>query len=216
MKTYVINLDHRTDRLAAAQVAINNMGIESFIRVPAIDTRSQVEFPKEQVLDESMAAIRRGHRLEHHELTTGAVGCYLSHMKCWSLLKESGDAFALILEDDVVFSNTSEDFDRIVLIGQVELADGLDIFLLGHSFDVAGPERAMLVEKFYGTYAYLISASACDKLLRFALPMKYQLDSFMSELNHAEVLRTKAMLPSFVKHSGFDTDIQLHQPYQGV
>jgi glycosyl transferase family 25 len=216
MKTYVINLDHRTDRLAAVQVAINNMGVEGFIRVSAIDTRSQVEFPKEQVLDESMAAIRRGHRLEHHELTTGAVGCYLSHMKCWSLLKHSGDACALILEDDVVFTNTPEDFDRIVSIGRAELADGLDIFLLGHSFDVAGPERAMSVEKFYGTYAYLISASACDKLLRFALPMKYQLDSFMSELNHAEVLRTKAMLPPFVKHSGFDTDIQLHQPYQGV
>ena len=216
MKTYVINLDHRTDRLAAVQVAINNMGVEGFIRVPAIDTRSQVEFPKEQVLDESMAAIRRGHRLEHHELTTGAVGCYLSHMKCWSLLKHSGDACALILEDDVVFTNTPEDFDRIVSIGRAELASGLDIFLLGHSFDVAGPERAMSVEKFYGTYAYLISALACDKLLRLALPMKCQLDSFMSELNHAEVLRTKAMLPPFVKHAGFDTDIQLHQPYQGV
>jgi GR25 family glycosyltransferase involved in LPS biosynthesis len=216
MKTYVINLDHRTDRLAAVQVAINNMGVEDFIRVPAIDTRSQVEFPKEQVLDESMAAIRRGHRLEHHELTTGAVGCYLSHMKCWSLLKHSGDACALILEDDVVFTNTPEDFDRIVSIGRAELAGGLDIFLLGHSFDVAGPERTMSVEKFYGTYAYLISASVCDKLLRLALPIKYQLDSFMSKLNHSELLRTKAMLPSFVRHSYFDTDIQLHQPYQGV
>ena len=216
MKTYLINLDHRTDRLAAVQVAINNMGVEGFIRVPAIDTRSQVEFPKEQVLDESMAAIRRGHRLEHHELTTGAVGCYLSHMKCWSLLKHSGDACALILEDDVVFTNTPEDFDRIVSIGRAELASGLDIFLLGHTFDVAGPERAVAVEKFYCTHAYLISALACDKLLRLALPMKCQLDSFMSKLNHAEVLRTKAMLPSFVKHSGFDTDIQLHQPYQGV
>jgi GR25 family glycosyltransferase involved in LPS biosynthesis len=216
MKTYVINLDHRTDRLAAAQVAINNMGVEGFIRVPAIDTRSQVEFPKEQVLDESMAAIRRGHRLEHHELTTGAVGCYLSHMKCWSLLKDSGDAFALILEDDVVFRDTPEDFDRIVSIGQAELADGLDIFLLGHTFDVAGPERAVSIEKFYCNHAYLISASACDKLLRLALPMKSQLDSFMSKLNHAGVLRTKAMLPLFVRQSNFDTDIQLHQPYQGV
>jgi GR25 family glycosyltransferase involved in LPS biosynthesis len=216
MKTYVINLDHRTDRLAAAQVAINNMGIESFIRVPAIDTRSQVEFPKEQVLDESMTAIRRGHRLEHHELTTGAVGCYLSHMKCWSLLKDSGDAFALILEDDVVFSNTLEDFDRIVSIGQAELADGLDIFLLGHTLDVAGPERTVSVDKFYCTHAYLISALACDKLLRWALPMKCQLDSFMSKLNHDQVLRTKAMLPLFVRQSNFDTDIQLHQPYQGV
>ena len=216
MKTYVINLDHRTDRLAAAQVAINNMGIESFIRVPAIDTRSQVEFRKEQVLDESMAAIRRGHRLEHHELTTGAVGCYLSHMKCWSLLKDSGDAFALILEDDVVFRDTPEDFDRIVSIGQAELADGLDIFLLGHTLDVAGPERTMSVDKFYCTHAYLISALACDKLLRLALPMKCQLDSFMSKLNHDQVLRTKAMLPLFVRQSNFDTDIQLHQPYQGV
>ena len=216
MKTYVINLDHRTDRLAAVQVAINNMGIEDFIRVPAIDTRSQIDFPKEQVLDESMAAIRRGHRLEHHELTTGAVGCYLSHMKCWSLLKESGDAFALILEDDVVFGNTSEDFDRIVSIGKAELADGLDILLLGHTFDFVEPERTMSVDKFYCTHAYLISALACDKLLRLALPMKCQLDSFMSKLNHDQVLRTKAMLPLFVRQSNFDTDIQLHQPYQGV
>ena len=216
MKTYVINLDHRTDRLAAVQVAINNMGIEDFIRVPAIDTRSQIDFPKEQVLDESMAAIRRGHRLEHHELTTGAVGCYLSHMKCWSLLKESGDAFALILEDDVVFSNTPKDFDRIVSIGQAELADGLDILLLGHTFDFVEPERTMSVDKFYCTHAYLISALACDKLLRLALPMKCQLDSFMSKLNHDQVLRTKAMLPLFVRQSNFDTDIQLHQPYQGV
>ena len=216
MKTYVINLDHRTDRLAAAQVAINNMGIKNFIRVPAIDTRSQINFPKEQVLDESMAAIRRGHRLEHHELTTGAVGCYLSHMKCWSLLKDSGDAFALILEDDVVFNNTSEDFDRIVSIGQAELADGLDILLLGHTFDFVEPERTMSVDKFYCTHAYLISALACDKLLRLALPMKCQLDSFMSKLNHDQVLRTKAMLPLFVRQSNFDTDIQLHQPYQGV
>lgn len=216
MKTYVINLDHRTDRLAAVQVAINNMGVEGFIRVPAIDTRSQIEFPKEQVLDESMAAIRRGHRLEHHELTTGAVGCYLSHMKCWSLVKDSGDACALILEDDVVFRNTSEDFNRIVSIGQAELADGLDIFLLGHTFDVAGPERTMSVEKFYCTHAYLISALTCNKLLRLALPIQCQLDSFMSKLNYAKVLWTKAMLPLFVRQSNFDTDIQLHQPYQGV
>jgi glycosyl transferase family 25 len=217
LPTYLINLDHRPDRLVAAGVAAANMGI-NFTRVSAVDTRHQTEFTKDKVSPDAAESIKRGYRLEHHELSAGSVGCYLSHMKCWELIKASGAPAGLVFEDDIVYSGTQEEFNRALHIANEEVThNGVDIFLLGNIIQLPGvtadSRKVIPVEKFFCTHAYVISAVACDKLLAVALPMYYQLDSFMSKLNSAHVLQTKAIVPSLVQQSCLDTDIQT--PYKG-
>ena len=214
---YLINLDHRADRLSAAKNATLNMGINA-IRVPAVDTRRQTEFCETTVDPGAGEAIKRGYRIEHDELSSGAVGCYLSHINCWKLIKTSGEPAGLILEDDIVYTGDPDKFANVLNLAKKEVIQNeVDIFLLGNLLWLLGitseSEKIVSVNQFFGTHAYLISASACDKLLNTALPIKCQLDSFISRLNSARVLQTKAILPSLIQQSGLDTDIQ--SPFKG-
>jgi GR25 family glycosyltransferase involved in LPS biosynthesis len=42
-----------------------------------------------------------GFRSKHYQLTRGAIGCYLSHVKVWKDIIESNQKHGLIFDDDV-------------------------------------------------------------------------------------------------------------------
>jgi len=65
-----INLDHREDRKWHIVSQLNQLGMHSFERFPAVKT------------------------------TNGAVGCGISHIKCLELAKERGWDMVTIIEDD--------------------------------------------------------------------------------------------------------------------
>ena len=83
---FVINLKHRTDRLASIQRELDRMGL--------LDRMEVVE-----------GTIRTAHG-------TGVAGIAQSHMRCVQLAKERGYKYAMILQDDAKMMVSAEEFSK--------------------------------------------------------------------------------------------------------
>jgi len=97
MQVLLINLDRSVDRLAFMQAQITRLGMRSE-RIAAIDG-AKVVLPVRELVDE------KAFNWRHHAiLRRGEIGCYLSHVSAVNRFLGSGEAAALILEDDVELS----------------------------------------------------------------------------------------------------------------
>ena len=96
MQVYLINLAGADDRLAAATTHLSKAGL-NFSRIEAVDGRGKESrsFPQ---YNHSNAV-----RFYGRGLTSGEIGCYLSHLACIERFLESDNEHCLVLEDDVVF-----------------------------------------------------------------------------------------------------------------
>jgi glycosyl transferase family 25 len=116
----------------------------------------------------------------------GSIGCSMSHMRAWEELLKSGDPYAVVLEDDVVFEpdftvqlhraleNVPSDYD-ILALGCFGCTSELNVFSIGQS--LAGVKR---LEKrhetinshinepssFQGSHAYVITRSGAQRCLQ--------------------------------------------------
>ena len=95
MRTFVINLEDRKDRLST--FIKNNSQLKSFDRVNAINGQSLTyESLRSQGFDVNHSW--KDPILESR-MTKGEIGCFLSHWKVWNVCKMLNEPI-LILEDD--------------------------------------------------------------------------------------------------------------------
>lgn len=189
MKTYGIYVNSRENLL------------EQFPSIPiefvqGIDTRkgqwkqfSEKICPKAfEKLKTSSATKKRDF---HHDLTEGAVGCFLSHIRVYEkFLKETEDEYILVLEEDTIlelqynFENEKrtfpKHFDMIFL----------NYFLRGRCRH--NQHFYVLREKghFWMTNAYIISREGARKVLQHFEHnlIQIQFDSYLSLLHQQRVL----------------------------
>lgn len=134
-------------------------------------------------------------RQHHQDLTNGAIGCYLSHIKTWKAFASSNKKFALVLEEDAVVTAT-EMFKNLVLPDENEW----DILLLGcidlkPTSHVHGWRR---VTHFLETHAYIINRRSVKVLLSHALPIDRQIDWHLSDLAQKNTIKIYAFSPNIV------------------
>ncbi|MGA7323464.1 MAG: glycosyltransferase family 25 protein [Rhodomicrobium sp.] len=84
----VINLDRSTDRLRDITQKLNGMNL-AFERIAAVDGKDLTEQQKRAVYRK---------RLWRRELTSGEIGCYLSHLKAIRYMLAKQMDRAIILE----------------------------------------------------------------------------------------------------------------------
>ena len=114
MKTVVINLESRKDRLEAFKK--NNLKYISYERFEAVNGYD-IDYKK---LTED------GYDTDHNwidpiletPITKGEVGCFLSHYKLWQRCIESNEPY-LILEDDAIISDKFS-YDELYRLIRVE------------------------------------------------------------------------------------------------
>ncbi len=99
MRAYLINLDRRRDRLDWSEKQLRRHRI-AFKRVAAIEGDLAGEF----------RAAGRPNGNPALRMTSGETGCLLSHLKAWKEFLATGDAYCLVLEDDVIFAPATEAF----------------------------------------------------------------------------------------------------------
>ena len=100
MQTFLINLDRSTDRLASADAQLRKAEIP-YDRISAVDG---------SLLDQSGIAgldQRKAAELFTSPLRVGEIGCYLSHMRAVEKIVALDLPFAMVLEDDFKFLETS-------------------------------------------------------------------------------------------------------------
>ncbi|MEI7487987.1 MAG: glycosyltransferase family 25 protein, partial [Chryseobacterium sp.] len=137
---------------------------------------------------ELICAIKNKKRKYHESLTEGAVGCYLSHMKCWEacLNNKDGD-YCLILEDDSIIPE--DIFSKIdEIVNELKIKWG--IINLGWASTTLPKQlnsNLFVVDRFFLNHAYLLSNHGAETLLRLHKKIEKQVDAFMSD-NSSEII----------------------------
>lgn len=203
MRTYLINLDRSPERLARMDRILGELGLD-YERVPAIDGLALPE-----------AEICRHNEVALQPLSAGEIGCFLSHRAAWMRMVEAGLPHALILEDDLHFSEAARSFlaredwipgdadivkiettGRRTVLGRTGIAIGT-----GHSLSV-------LRGKHYCTGGYVISLACARRLVEehASIPMPVDEFLFNPESLLFGSLRVYQMVPALciqaVMHSG--------------
>lgn len=93
MKTYVINLEKRPDRLKYISEQLDQLGLE-YERVEAVDG-SSLERPYPLFNEKRFLLDQKKH------VVSGEIGCALSHREIWKKIVANNESHALILEDDI-------------------------------------------------------------------------------------------------------------------
>lgn len=213
---YVINLDRAVDRLAhfKKQVAASDLVRQSFIRFPAVDggTLDIQSMVSAKALWEIGEAERTGFRLRHYQLSRGAVGCYMSHLRLWESIVKTDKEVALVFEDDAQIFPTLNQY-----LTTTAFPADFDIILLGFVCFKCHKDREgsgfVKVNRFFGLHGYLISTKGIRKILanQRVSPVRKQIDSMLSDMASAGQLTVYATPRKYVEQNNetFGTQIQV-------
>ena len=179
-------MDASSDRLTIMEKQLASLGIE-VTRISAVNGNEL-----------SCEAIRKLiYPINHfeskvkftRELTRGEIGCFLSHRRCWQRLVDSGEDFALIMEDDILLSHASSKFFNSISW----LPAGIDVCqfscLKQETTGRINPHRHKLADNFelvqptypppLGTQCYLISSLAAKIALVTSTKLIAPVDNFL-------------------------------------
>jgi GR25 family glycosyltransferase involved in LPS biosynthesis len=147
-----------------------------------------------------------GFRTKHYQLTKGAIGCYLSHVKIWENVLKNNYETVLIFEDD---AKVPPDLNDKMHEELKNIPNDWDIVLFGYICKKCMKyEKYMVVERFMLTHCYIIKKSAIIKIMNSntLFPITQQIDSLMSELS--SILNIYSVKDKLVKQFSSRTDVQ--------
>lgn len=201
---FVINLKHRVDRMNNFNTQYSKCDlskIKEYIRIEGVDGRHlDIErYLSPKALDELYASETRGFRVKHNQLTRGAVGCYLSHLKVYKAIMELDQEYAIVFEDDVKLDHV--DLYKRIRVAIARLPNDWDILLLGCWCHKCMPAPTYKrAQHFFLLHAYIIRQSAASTILRHVdqTQLRQQIDSELSVLASAGTLRVLCLNPGLV------------------
>lgn len=169
MKTFVINLNRAADRRNRIANLCKKLKMD-FEIFTAIDGRELDEdFIRSNVYDYKNCC-----------LTTGEVGCALSHIGVYREIINRRLPYALIIEDDAILDSRAIEFLRefekkprngiCLLTGDVEYAKNKKTKL--GNFDIFPVAKAVRAT------GYIITLKTAQKMLDFLTPIRYEADMF--------------------------------------
>lgn len=200
---YCINLPSETKR---KQHILDVFGPYVEI-VEAVDTRENKwqdysHYLTEKGIEQMKKSEQTKKREQHYELTPGAIGCFLSHVKCWNKFLDtypSDEDYVFILEDDTM---PAMNFDKTFSKIASDFPPQCDVILCSHlAFGEMKPVEHNGIEynhlKYYSAFyllnAYFITARGIKKILKDLAEKENkfykQLDSYLSELVNENILQ---------------------------
>lgn len=231
VQIYIINLLDRKDRLENTLKELEKVGVQTknIHIIEAVDTRSasydeiKMRFP--DIKSKDLEAIKNGTRAEHFQLTSGAIGCFYSHIKAWEaiLAFPNSNESSVILEDDIRFTNYFKAREYVVGHKLENKMKSANIFLLSHTgfhkdHSVLAnlqfheyPEE-IVSDFFMGLQSYSLSKSTAKLLLQHLRIPSKQVDWSISDMIKSHKLVVKALVHRISKVTEIDSDIQLDQP----
>lgn len=216
-RVYLINLKRRIDRLVEFDKNYENSDMKniSYKTVEAVDgsTIDVDQIPLSEVAKTELQQVETtGFRQKHYQLTKGAIGCYLSHVKVWRSIINDEIGTALVFEDDAKVPPNMRSIVRYALT-YPSIPNDWDIILLGFtctSCDWDADSTYSRVDRFFLTHCYLIRSSAIEKIVGTdtLFPITQQIDGYLSELSSIINIYTIDK-KNKVKQNNSRTDIQI-------
>lgn len=198
MKTYIINLPHRTDRLKK----VLSFDLPSPEVVEAVYYSKLSEDKKSFWVDKIVTE-------ENFIDSDGAMGCFASHYTIWNYISKNDDEYALVVEDDVIFRSGLEDVID-------DLPKGFDILFLGGTFEGGyfqyGPYKPEFSKKnAFTTEAYVVSKKGALKLLNLVDNKKStscNVDWYLHNLGKKSLIDYYATYPLICYQNHLDSNIR--------
>ena len=204
-KAVLINLDSDTERFEYFMKQTSDF--EKPERIQAVDGHrvEPGDYLTQGALKELRETETRGYRTKHHQLTRGAIGCYLSHLSVLRQIKP-GEIF-LVFEDDIdIRSGVRGEIEKILR----DAPKNWDLILLGYNSYLGSDDELSKVRSFWGTCGYLITYIGAQKFLNESGDrFDCQIDTFMGWMAASGLLDVYALKSPIVKPScKFASNIQ--------
>ena len=211
---YIINLKRNHERLQHITniYSKSDLNTEPYILVEAIDGSSinPKEYVTEEIYDGITFLDKFKKRVDDAQLTRGMIGCYLSHLKVFDLIKTSGKPYGMILEDDATFPE--DIFTTKINDALNAVPSDWDIILLGRwPREEKRLKNYVKVERFFGTHGYLINQKGIEKMQKFgSYPIEDQIDGVMGTLARTGVLNIYAPHENIIYvNTSLNSDVQM-------
>jgi GR25 family glycosyltransferase involved in LPS biosynthesis len=227
---YCINLKHRTDRWTAfsQQPAIQEIKQSRvFERFDAV-AGSTIDIQADTRISlRAKRNIKDKFRRDHEDLnTTGAIGCYLSHVEIWKKVANNPEPYAIVFEDDAA---VPADFMRRfeAAYSEINLLAGIpDLWTFSNPwafyyrtkgrplpYDVPENLRGRWVLNTCpgGTGGYFITKEGAKKLLDNAFPIDMHVDLYIclcAEMKKIRCVMNRTIILGSLSE-GAKSDIQL-------
>ena len=186
-KTFVVNLKRRPDRL-------NEFYEKNKHIFPLLDIEVEAAVDGESiVLNQKM---RKIFHTSDTLFRKGIMGCAFSHMKLWGkLMNDKTHDVYLVLEDDVLMSNSTETFLKYITSELLNMIPEWDVLFLGNHVKKEIKQDQVVIQKYDpeqfmensygGTFCYLVHKRGAAKLLTnlIANGMNYAIDWDMCRLD---------------------------------
>jgi GR25 family glycosyltransferase involved in LPS biosynthesis len=181
-KILYINLDHRLDRKKNVEDQLKKLNLMDITtRIDAVNGKKLDldKIPKELISARGIRDAKEGKKLYLY-LTMGAIGCALSHKKCYQYIVDNNINKCLILEDDLTFDdNFNEKLNMLEENGIIP--KDFDVLFLGyHKSYVRNKTNDILFKcgQTFGLFGYIISNKAAKKFLSRTgiFPLTRQID----------------------------------------
>lgn len=163
MKTFIINLDHETERKQYMEKEMTKLNISNYSFFKAIYGEKELQNYSFKVMNDWKDYFK------NRKITVGEIGCALSHWHLWLHIIENNIDQALILEDDIVFEESfSEKIDKILQLNMdfdflyLSRNELNTIFKLGHEEIIN--EFVVKSKYSWNMHSYIITLNGCKKL----------------------------------------------------
>ncbi len=211
IKHYFINLDRSPERRGFVERQLVNMGLAGE-RITGIDGAKLPE--KVEGIDPDL--YRRCHG---RTIRSGEIGCYLSHLKALRAFLDSGDHFAVILEDDAVLLPSYKEV-LAALTGE-KMASRWDMVKLQCRRKQKPWRMYQLTSETFlgvsamrstGATAYLVNRNAAKRMLIGLLPMQVPWDHAFDRAVHLWI-KVRAVYPYPVQfdNENYGTTIEVNR-----
>jgi GR25 family glycosyltransferase involved in LPS biosynthesis len=154
----------------------------------------------------------------HHNLTNGAVGCFLSHIQILKYIVKHKIPYSLILEDDSepIISNVETyltyiinkiplDCDVLFLNYLSIRYTDLNSYLIDNEFIEPKYRNSF---KLFCTDSLIVSYEGAKKILENFTTVKIQYDSFLCKLFRESKIKIYLVKKKYLKQSGFGSTVQ--------
>ena len=226
-KIFYINLDRRQDRDENMKNIINKLNLQNkTVRIPAVDGKKLDldNIPTNIITKEGINDAKNKNLRVGVPLTSGAIGCALSHRNVWKKIVDENIDSALILEDDV---RIDPDFHKKMDYYKKYCPNSYDVIFLGYSPATIKYITASINDifvrsnKVYGLFGYIVSRKGAEKLLKI-FPIRYQIDTEMhrnfSSIDAYLVKPDYRIITSDISEDSkqFGTDIQVRENFEDL
>jgi glycosyl transferase, family 25 len=196
VRAYVINLARSRDRRAHITAELKKTGLDYEV-ITGVDGR-ELNMQDENLVDPEFAV--------NGIFPEGSAGCALSHLEVYKKVIADDLDVALVLEDDV---NLPADLEGLADIVAAQLT-GAEVALLSidspepcrisRDKSVPLPQGRMLALPISAAQprsagAYVITREACERLVKFLLPIRIQADSWWYFYREGAIDRVRCVAP---------------------